>query len=479
MVEAARSPGPQPRRHGPLTRPPSRGRYPMPGAPRRNPARLLRTMDPSERVAAMLVKLFGENFGPFKEPFELSMEAMDLPTEGERGYFEVPIEGQDKPLKLLRLAAIYGPNASGKSTIIKAARALEAMVVDSASDFKPGRPIPVYRPFALARSMTKAPSTLGAEVVVGNRIMQYTVSFTGSAVVGERIADVSDEVDKVWLQREGQDIRIDASHLQGLTIDLKEVTRKNAAALSMAALNNQTALAPLHKALDMALCAVSADTRGALGYSLGRIHDDEAVKRWAMDRFITRADIGIIDIETELRDVPDDFFAERGMTREEAAEKFGDDTMHMVRAQFKHRGADDDFELDWREESEGTLKMLALAGPWYEVTHLGLTVFVDEMTASLHEDLVTALLEAFNAPPSERASQMIFTTHDTTPMERVLRRDQVYFTEKKADGSSVLFSLGDFKDRAEHNIRKRYLQGRYGAIPRAVTFGGLFSNGED
>lgn len=451
----------------------------MVGASRRNPARALGTIDQSERVAAMLVKLFGENFGPFKEPFELSMEALDLPTEGERGYFEVPIEGHDKPLKLLRLAAIYGPNASGKSTIIKAARALKALVVDSASDFKPGRPIPVYRPFALTRSMAKAASTLGAEVVVGNRIMQYTVSFTGRAIVRERITDVSGQDDKVWLEREGQDITINNDHLKGLTIKLNDVTRKNATALSMAALNNQTALAPLHEALDKALCAVSADTSGALGYSLGRMHDDEAVKRWAMDRFIRRADLGIVDIKTEQRDVPEDFSAQAGMTREEAVDKLGDNALRMVRARSTHRGADEDVELDWREESDGTHKMLALAGPWYDVTHGGLTVFVDEMTASLHEDLVTALLEAFNAPPSERPSQMVFTTHDTTPMERVLRRDQVYFTEKGPDGASTLFALGDFKDRAEHNIRKRYLQGRYGAMPRAVTFGGLFDNGED
>lgn len=427
----------------------------------------------------MLVKLFGENFGPFKEPFELSMEALDLPTEGERGYFEVDIEGQDKPLKLLRLAAIYGPNASGKSTIIKAARALEAMVVDSASDFKPGRPIPIYRPFALARSASGAPSTLGAEVLVGSRIMQYTVSFTGREIVRERIADVSGEEDKVWLEREGQDIRIDTDHLDGLTIDLTEITRKNAAALSMAALNNQKTLAPLHDALSKSLTIVESDTRGVLAYSTYRLHDDSAFRDWAMASLVGRADLGIVGVRTEQRDVPESVFARTGLTREEAMERYGDDALRMVRARFAHRGADDDFELDWGEESDGTLKMLALAGPWHDATHQGLTVFVDEMTASLHEDLVTALLEVFNAPPRERPSQMVFTTHDTTPMERVLRRDQVYFTEKGPDGASTLFSLGDFKDRAEHNIRKRYLQGRYGAVPRAVTFGGLFQNGED
>ncbi|MCA9311089.1 MAG: hypothetical protein KDA21_07780, partial [Phycisphaerales bacterium] len=69
---------------------------------------------------------------------------------------------------------------------------------------------------------------------------------------------------------------------------------------------------------------------------------------------------------------------------------------------------------------------------------------------------------------------VVFTIHDPTPLDDALRRDQVYFTEKSRDGVASLYPLMDFRERKEHNIRKRYLEGRYGAIPRYPDFGGMF-----
>jgi AAA15 family ATPase/GTPase len=102
------------------------------------------------------------------------------------------------------------------------------------------------------------------------------------------------------------------------------------------------------------------------------------------------------------------------------------------------------------------------------------TIFADELCASLHPRLLDRLIRAVNEPPTESArSQLIFTTHDAGLLESqdgrppALRRDQVYFTRKDAKGASEVYSLSEFKEDARpvHNIRKRYLSGLYGAIP--------------
>jgi AAA15 family ATPase/GTPase len=97
----------------------------------------------------MLVRLFGQSFRSLRDPFELSMVAADLKRgeDRDRGVISVPLDGADEPLRLLRTAAIYGHNGSGKSTVLLAAHALNWMVRRSSADAKPDGNIPPFEPF--------------------------------------------------------------------------------------------------------------------------------------------------------------------------------------------------------------------------------------------------------------------------------------------------------------------------------------------
>src|ERR1017187_5585272 len=97
----------------------------------------------------MLVRLFGSNFRSLKGEFELSLVAADLKRkeDRDRGVIEVPIAGMTEPLRLLRCVGIYGPNASGKSTVLTATRALRWLGTDSSARSKPDAKIPAYEPF--------------------------------------------------------------------------------------------------------------------------------------------------------------------------------------------------------------------------------------------------------------------------------------------------------------------------------------------
>lgn len=134
----------------------------------------------------------------------------------------------------------------------------------------------------------------------------------------------------------------------------------------------------------------------------------------------------------------------------------------------RHRSAGErsvDFSLD--EESNGTQKLFALAGPLLDVLKNGRVLVVDELDTSLHPALMRHVLGLFHDPATNPlGAQLIFTTHDTSVLDRsLLRRDQVWFVEKDRAQQSRLYPLADFHPRKEESFGRGYLQGRYGAVP--------------
>ena len=130
--------------------------------------------------------------------------------------------------------------------------------------------------------------------------------------------------------------------------------------------------------------------------------------------------------------------------------------------------------VDFSHESSGTQKLFNIAPDWWTLANERVTLFADELSAGLHPRLLDRLIRAVNDAPTARVqSQLIFATHDTGLLESqdglppALRRDQVYFTKKDADGASELYSLAEFKNDARpvHHLRKRFVSGLYGAIP--------------
>ena len=108
----------------------------------------------------MLIEFFGRNYGCFRDEFHLSMLATDIDPDNPRGVVEVPVEGEAEPLRLLRCAAIYGPNASGKSTVLRAAAAL-AWQISRSSQYGSEETIGWYEPFLLGQSDTSDVVRLG------------------------------------------------------------------------------------------------------------------------------------------------------------------------------------------------------------------------------------------------------------------------------------------------------------------------------
>ena len=139
--------------------------------------------------------------------------------------------------------------------------------------------------------------------------------------------------------------------------------------------------------------------------------------------------------------------------------------------QFFHYGAVGDVALDVAEESSGTLRILELAGRAVSVLERGGLFVIDEVDASLHPLLTARLIGMFELESVNNRGAQLKMSHDATLLgtldgEEILRRDQIWFTEKDDRGCSTLFPLAEFKPkRAGENRQRRYLNGNYGAIP--------------
>jgi len=137
--------------------------------------------------------------------------------------------------------------------------------------------------------------------------------------------------------------------------------------------------------------------------------------------------------------------------------------------------------LHFKEESRGTNMLYVLGGKILEQLDKGGTMFIDEIDTSLHPRLAKFLVLLFQHPKSNpKNAQLIFTTHETTFLDRNLfRREQIWFTEKDEYGQTELYSMQDFDNvREDTPFEKWYLAGKFGGLPDIKELEFIFGDGE-
>ncbi len=123
--------------------------------------------------------------------------------------------------------------------------------------------------------------------------------------------------------------------------------------------------------------------------------------------------------------------------------------------------------LEWQRESAGTQRFFALIGPWLDILENGYTVCIDEIETSMHPIMVRELLKLiFSESENTGGAQVIFTTHNPLFLDgTLLRRDQVWFTDKDEEGAAHVYPLTEYQPRQGESLIRGYLAGRYGAVP--------------
>lgn len=390
----------------------------------------------------MLIRFRASNFRSLRDEVELSMVASSF--EDDSGPL-VPCEALG--CSLLRVAAIYGANAAGKSNVLAAMWFMGDAVWGSHRILRPDERMPI-QPFLLDPKTSLEPAQFEADFLLDGIRYRYGFRLDSVRIHGEWLYAYPNRRPQLWFSRADgpQPAFTFGKHLKGNHRAIASLVRNNSLFLSAAAENNHPALSPIHQWLAR-LRQGQVHSPGPLSLYLQSQSWGEGLDERLL-AFLTQADLGI---------------AGWNITQNGAHGLQGSNP----KIELLHRvGRDGEgIKLPLHFESQGTQTWLALSATVLTALDSGTVLSIDEFDASLHPHLALEVVRIFEDPErNPKNAQLIFNTHDTNLLSS-LRRDQIWFVEKDEGGATHLYPLTDFKPRKGENLERGYLQGRYGAIP--------------
>lgn len=410
----------------------------------------------------MLLEFRVKNFRSIRD--EQSLNLIATATDNELAETHLEDTGLKSLPKAVRSAVIYGPNASGKSTLLLALNYMRAVVAESATIIQPGQTYNV-QPFKLDQKALKEPTEFEITFLIEGIRYQYGFSMTSQRIINESLLVYHSFKPTQWFSRnladDGETYEYEFStYLTGSKKLWETSTRPNALFLSTAAQLNSELLGPVFKWIVENIVFLPAGAIFNHDLTTALLATDEG--RASVHHFLSSADIGIANVLAIPRKGVHNqmVFAEGGLSHSREEKEF------LVPV-FEHSTANGSAQFELHEESEGTQRLYALIAPVLDVLKDGRILVVDELDSSLHTLLVRRLISMFHNPQlNKESAQLIFSTHDTSLLDHTLfRRDQVWFTEKDSDQATQVYPLSDFSPRKREAWEQGYLSGRYGAVP--------------
>lgn len=377
----------------------------------------------------MVLEIRLSNMFSFRDEVTLDLQAAKIQTkkarELEGNLFSVDGE------QMLKSVALFGANASGKSNVIKAIRAFVNMV-RSSHNYNVDTRFAIS-PFKFEDYANK-PSSFYIRFLLNGVEYEYSFSFMHDEIITETLYYYPNGRKSLVFSRdesrgtEKKDI-YEFKTVIKRPFDVADNTSKKTLYISRASQMDRE----IAQKIFLFFC-----NDIVLDYQVANIDSLENLfkeRKEQMLEVLRTADSDIIDFKIQNNAIT---------------------TFHRTNPSVAF-----DFET---EESEGTKTLFRMMVRMIGIIHEGKMLLVDEIDSSLHTQLVEFVIGMFNH--SDHA-QLIYTTHNTHLLNTDFqRRDQVYFVNKREDGSSDLYSLFDFKDfRDTLDMEKAYLQGRFDAIP--------------
>ncbi len=396
----------------------------------------------------MLVNFTFKNFRSFKNEMTLSMEAAPI-----QELSDAVVKSCDE--ELLPVAVMYGANSSGKSNVLKALKAMRDVLLNSVR-LNPKDRLDA-EPFSLDLTSGDEPTSFEIQFTLNGSRFRYGFDYTADAVIAEWLYEKRPgEREFELFLRSGNDFKISKTRFaEGL--GKQSATPDNRLFVSLVAqLNGKVSQAIL-------------DWFSNIDYMSGMYGKGYAGKTLEMlflkqngaseiTSFFEETNLGFmeLDVEPESGD-------EKKMKSETVHRLYDADGNYVGTRRFPTE----------KMESEGTKKIIEIAGPIFDTILNGKILIVDELDAKLHPFLTRKIISLFmDKDINSKGAQLIFATHDTNLLNiQYLRRDQIWFTEKDKSDSTDLYSLVEFRDdagnkvRNDRNIEKDYINGRFGAIP--------------
>ena len=409
----------------------------------------------------MLVEFSVKNFLSFKDKVTLSME---------KGNGDENLENviANDIADLIKTVAIYGANASGKSNILKAF-ACAIFMVRNSNLMPVGGKWNFIKPFLFDENSKNMPSEFEFIFIINNVKYKYFFSADANKIYDETLdAYYSQKPTNIFTRTNTNiyEFYNDKSKLDSLASNNTD----NKLFLSTATTWNY------EKTKDVYLWFLSVietydsmdniKDKNLIAYS----NEDKKLKEFTL-KLLKEADILIKDISIDYEENENDSKL-LDMFVPVVAELDEKYKVKNVNIELEHEIINNNnacaYKLNLNDESSGTKVLFAFAPFLKRAFETTKVIIIDELERSLHPALVEFIVKLFNNKEINKVnSQLIFTTHLTNLLNiEILRRDQIWFTEKNPDsGVSEIYPLDSFSVRKDENIQKGYINGRYGAIP--------------
>lgn len=389
----------------------------------------------------MLIQFTLKNFLSFKDEAILDMSAISAYKEHEYNLMEI-----NENNRLLKVAAIYGANASGKSNIFTAFLTFQKMVIESFNNVAFDEQLPIqkyFRPF----QFDKEKNNTEFEIVLffdGDEY-QYGFEYNDRQIIAEWLyRKKEDRIEKIPLIEREKEIHFGEELSDECSLYQHQIPRETLALtfLSGLRLKNDIMKRVFKAITDITVISGSHYSHMTLEKLLPNIINQDKSN---LIEFLSAVDTGIKNISYKQRDRNILFYT-------------------------THEDTDgNQYRMPIYNESDGTIKSILIYAQAKSAILNNRVVLIDELNAQLHPLLLKFIIDLFYT--SSSISQLIYTTHDTTLLDqRFFRRDQIWFVKKDEDGHSSLTSLAEFKFSNSGSYGINYLAGVYGAIPNLGDF---------
>lgn len=411
----------------------------------------------------MLLQFSVANFRSFKGVATLSTVA-SLDKEHPENVIKV-----SKDLPVLKTAALYGANASGKSNFFAALRFMQGFVFGS-SNLQITDRIAV-EPFRLSTETETKPSHF--EVVFLFEGIKYRYGFEADAqsIHSEWLFSYPKEKEVKHFTREKGDYYINRLKFSEGKKDLIERTRNNALFISRVAQDNGPISNKILKWFQTLNVLSGLEEQSYMNFAISKLKDQGFKEK--ILKFVKAADLSIEDFTTEtIKLVPESL--PNFLTEEARSQIALQASQNSVKINTLHKKYSLDNKFDslvpfdlGANESAGTNKLFLLSAPILDTLENGKTLFVDEMDSRLHPLIMESIIKLFNSKDKNpNNAQLVFNAHSTLLLgNKYFRRDQIWFIQKNRYGSSEIYSLDDYSVRKDSSFDKDYLLGKYGGIP--------------
>lgn len=424
----------------------------------------------------MLVSFSVENVLSFQEGQALRMEAVSRGKDDINPLNAFPAPGNDHT-RLLKSALIFGANASGKSNFIRALSLFRRIVLHSQAALEEhDSPTDHVVPFLLARESAQQPSVMEVVFYEAGIRYRYGLEIQAGGVVGEWLFYTPSARETMLFNREGQEVEYNKQGFAEAAPFVKEgrvqQTRDSVPFVSLLASHDGKHSQNLVRWVNRLAVISGTQEQGYMGFTIELMKKDAEFKAWLLEilDYFQIADLNVVEVEMPEvgLDVPDDQVELQNLlsSLNRLSKKQKSQSLKVTK-RVVAGGETTRMEFPLSFESEGTKKLIHLLGPIYDSIKNKRILVIDELEAKFHT-LLTRFLFRIYHQKNASGSQIIAAAHDTSLMATEdFRRDQIWFVDKDSRGSSELYSLVEFKERARQlkaHYGRDYLAGAFGAV---------------